>query len=180
MGEVTTHKFPFWIQIRGLPLENMSLRNAIAIGKDMGNLLKVDDAAAQPSTTFRSYLRVLVEIDVHAPLKLGFLFHRGNGDPAWISLKYERLDIYYTNCGCIGHKKINCHASQENCTLGMYSTSLLVNIFSNLPLLMLGQRALMSPPPPSLNPLQLSFDPKRWCSLPASPIPPTEMSPSIT
>ena len=131
-------------------------------------------------TMFRSYLRVLVEIDMHAPLKPGFLFHRRNGDPTWISLKYERLDIYCTNCGYIGHKKINYRAPQENCTPSKYSTSLLVNLFSNLPLLMLVQRALMSPPPPSLNCPQLSFDPKRWCSLPASPSPPTEMSPSIT
>jgi hypothetical protein len=45
MGEVSTQKFPFWIQIHGFPLENMSLRNAIAIGKGMGNFLKVDEAA---------------------------------------------------------------------------------------------------------------------------------------
>jgi hypothetical protein len=110
MGEVSTQKFPFWIQIHGLPLENMSLRNAIAIGKGMGNLIKVDDANKARST-FRSYLRILVEIDVHAPLKPSFLFHRGNGESAWISLKYERLDIYCTNYGCIGHKNINCCAS---------------------------------------------------------------------
>ena len=105
MGEVSTQKFPFWIQIHGLPLENMSLCNAIAIGKGMGNLIKVDDAATQDRSIFKSYLRVLMEIDVHAPLKPSFLFHKGNGDSAWISLKYERPNIYCTNYGCIGHKK---------------------------------------------------------------------------
>jgi hypothetical protein len=133
MGEITTQKFPFWIQIHGLPLENMSLRNAIAIGKGVGNLLKVDDAAAQPSPKFKSYLRILTEIDVHAPLKLGFLFHRENGEQAWVSLKYERLDIYCTSCGCIGHKKANCCAPKEACIPGKYAISLLVNIISNLP-----------------------------------------------
>jgi hypothetical protein len=44
LGELTTKKFPFWIQVHGLPLVNMSLRNAIAIGKGLGNLIKVDDA----------------------------------------------------------------------------------------------------------------------------------------
>ena len=86
MGEVSTQKFPFWIQIHGLPLENLSLRNVITIGKGMRNLIKVDDVAAKNRSIFRSYLRVLVEIDVHAPLKPSFLFHRGNSESAWISL----------------------------------------------------------------------------------------------
>jgi hypothetical protein len=131
-GEVSTQKFPFWIQIHALPLENTSLRNAIAIGKGMGNLIKVDDVAAQDRSIFRSYLRVLVEIDVHAPQKPGFLFHRGNGESAWISQKYERLDIYYTNCGCIGHKKRDCCVPLEECFPSKYDISLKVNIFSNL------------------------------------------------
>jgi hypothetical protein len=133
LGEIATKKFPFWIQIHGLPLENMTTRNAIAIGKGLGDFLKVDDAAGQPIPKFRSYLRVLAGIDVHAPLKPGFQFRRDNGDQVWISLKYERLDIYCTSCGCIGHKKDNCRAPQAACTPGKYAISLLVNIFSNLP-----------------------------------------------
>jgi hypothetical protein len=99
----------------------------------MGNLLKVDNATTKARSTFRSYLRVLMEIDMHAPLNPGFLFHRGNSEPTWISLKYERLDIYCTKCGCIGHKKINCRAPQEKCFPRKYDISLQVNIFSNLP-----------------------------------------------
>jgi hypothetical protein len=133
LGEIASQKFPFWIQIHGLPLENMTTRNAIAIGKGLGDFLKVDDAADHPTPKFRSYLRVLADIDVHAPLKPGFQFRRDNGDHVWISLKYERLDIYCTSCGCIGHKKDSCRAPQAACTPGKYAISLLVNIFSNLP-----------------------------------------------
>jgi hypothetical protein len=133
LGEIASHKFHFWIQIHGLPLENMTTRNAIAIGKGLGDFLKADDAVGQPIPKFRSYLRVLAEIDVHAPLKPGFQFRRDNGDQVWIALKYERLDIYCTSCGCIGHKKDNCRAPQAACTPGKYAISLLVNIFSNLP-----------------------------------------------
>jgi hypothetical protein len=111
----------------------MSLCNAIAIGKGMGNFLKVDEAATQDRSIFRSYLRILVEIDVHAPLKLGFLFHRDNGDSTWIFLKYERLDIYYSICGCIGHKDKDCCTPPEDCFPAKYKLSLKVNIFSNLP-----------------------------------------------
>lgn len=79
MGELTIKKFPFWIQVHGLPLVNMSLRNAIAIGKGLGNFIKVEDAS-ETRLTFRSYLRILVEIDVHEPLKLGFSFRRERGE----------------------------------------------------------------------------------------------------
>jgi hypothetical protein len=70
---------------------------------------------------------------MHAPLKPGFLFHRDNGDSTWISLKYERLDIYCSICGCIGHKDKDCCAPPEDCFPAKYKLSLKVNIFSNLP-----------------------------------------------
>ena len=153
--------------------------NAIAIGKGMGNLIKVDDAAKARST-FRSYLRLLVEIDMHAPLKPGFLFHRGNGESAWISLKYERLDKYCTNCGRNGHKNINCRAPQEECLPGNYEISLKVNNFSNLSPTAARAWGSNSSPPPCLNPPQLKIDPKRWCSLSTSLTLPTKLSLSIT
>jgi hypothetical protein len=84
--------------VHGLPLANLSVRNAIAIGKGLGNLIKVDDARAV-GQTFQSYLRMLVEVDVSEPLKPGFLFRRQGGELVWISLLYERPDIYCTDCG---------------------------------------------------------------------------------
>jgi hypothetical protein len=33
----------FWIQIYGLPLQNMSIKNAITIGNGLGQLVKVED-----------------------------------------------------------------------------------------------------------------------------------------
>ena len=73
LGELTAKKFPFWIEVHGLPLVNMLLWNAIAIGKGLGNLIKVDDACAV-GLTFRSYLKMLVEVDVFEPLKPDFPF----------------------------------------------------------------------------------------------------------
>ena len=46
LGELTLKRFPFWILMHGLPLANLTVRNAIAIGKGLGNLIKVDDACA--------------------------------------------------------------------------------------------------------------------------------------
>jgi hypothetical protein len=75
----------------------------------MGSLIQVDDCSGEHKT-FRSYLRILVKLNVHDPLKLGFLFCRDDGEQFQITFKYERLDIYCTYCGRIGHKNQSCLA----------------------------------------------------------------------
>jgi hypothetical protein len=69
---------------------------------------------------------------VDNPLKPGFSFCRDGGDPLWIFLKYECLDICSSFCGRIGHKFVNCVAAPEERTHDIYAVSLKVNIFSNL------------------------------------------------
>jgi hypothetical protein len=128
-------KVPFWIQIHGLPLQNMTLKNAIAIGKGLGQFLKVEDNSGE-TVAFRSYLKVLVSIDVNKPLNPGFYFNRGDGTQCWVSLKYERLDVYCTDCGRIGHHQSSCLARPVEKFPNRYLTSLKVNIFSNLPVSM--------------------------------------------
>jgi hypothetical protein len=84
--------------------------------------------------TFKSYLNLMVEIDVTKPPKAGFTLRKEEGKPLWICLKYERLDIYCLSCGRIGYKLSNCSAPSEVQFPSRYSISLKVNIFSNLPL----------------------------------------------
>jgi hypothetical protein len=96
----------------------------------LGNLLKVDDCSIDKKT-FRCYLRILVDLEVYNPLKPGFNFKRDEGESLWIFLKHERLDIYCTSCGRIGHKLIHCSAPPEEIFPTKYSVSLHVNIFSN-------------------------------------------------
>jgi hypothetical protein len=79
----------------------MSNKTAISIGKDLGNLIQVEDSCGDRKP-FRSFLRLLVELDVHIPLKPGFIFRREGGDSLDILLKCERLDIYCCSCGRIG------------------------------------------------------------------------------
>jgi hypothetical protein len=86
----------------------MTTHIAITIGKGLGQLVKVDNISGEKQT-FRSYLRLLVEIEVPKPLKPGFSFRREGGKPLWVFLKYERLDIYCSDCGRIGHKKNSLH-----------------------------------------------------------------------
>jgi hypothetical protein len=75
INELTLTMAPFWIQVHGLPLHNMSTKNAIVIGKGLGQLLKVEESGGVLSN-FRSNLRILVEIDSNKPLMTGFDFSR--------------------------------------------------------------------------------------------------------
>jgi hypothetical protein len=131
LGELPLNKAHLWIQIHGLPLINMTTKTAISIGKGLGKLLSVEDISGA-ATTFKSYLRVRVEIKAEIPLKPGFSFKRDNGEPLWVFLKYERLDIYCYSCGRLSHKSANCMATPEKRTPARYAISLKLNIFSNL------------------------------------------------
>jgi hypothetical protein len=154
IGELLFNLSPFWIQVHGFPLANITLRNAVAIGKGLGTLMKVEDCSGAQKT-FRSYLRILVKIDVLEPLKPGLYLSCEEGEPHWISFKCERLDIYCTTCGRIGHKEQHCNAPPAEVTPGKYSISLKVTIFSNLPPHPTGGRgssegaSSQSQPPPS-------------------------------
>ena len=75
MGDVSLNLSPFWIQIHGFPLANITLKNVVAIGKGMGSLIQVEDYSGAIKT-FRSFLRILVKINVHDLLKPGFLLCR--------------------------------------------------------------------------------------------------------
>jgi hypothetical protein len=131
LGELSLKEFPFWIQIHGLPLQNMTVKNAISIGKGLGELIRFEDNSGA-NTIFRSFLRLQVKIDVSKPLKPGFNFSRPDGSETWISLKYERLDIYCSDCGRIGHKQPSCLAPKIERFPTRYLISLKVNIFSNI------------------------------------------------
>jgi hypothetical protein len=93
--------------------------------------VKVDENRGV-AATFRSFLRFLVSIDVSKPLNLGFCFTRSDGASNWISLKYERLDAYCTDCGKIGHKQPSYLARLEERNPSRYLISPKINVFSNM------------------------------------------------
>jgi hypothetical protein len=103
----------------------MTIKNAVAIEKGLGSLLKVDDIVGE-NKTFQSYLRVLVEIKVFDPLNPSFYLWHDQEESLWISLRYERLDFYCTLCGRVGHKQSTCRAPLEECHLETYTISLKV------------------------------------------------------
>jgi hypothetical protein len=106
-------------------------QNCYLYWKRIGDLLSVDDTSGA-ITTFKSYLRIVVEIEANNPLKPGFSFSRDGGESMWIFLKYERLDIYCYSCGRLNHKSANCMVEPKERTHVRYAVSLKLNIFSNL------------------------------------------------
>ena len=78
LGDLSLSSVPFWIQIHGLPSQNLTIKNTIPIGKGLGSLIMVVDNSGV-EVTFKSYMRILVNIDVSKPLNLGFDLSREDG-----------------------------------------------------------------------------------------------------
>ncbi|KAI7993273.1 Uncharacterized protein LOK49_LG11G00768 [Camellia lanceoleosa] len=102
----------FWVQIHGLPLENMTKANGEIIGNKLGRLLCVE-AHYEGLLLYPNFLRIRVEINVTKPLPRGFTLNMGGSPPvtgsnSWISFKYEKLSDFCFDCGRIGHERNVC------------------------------------------------------------------------
>jgi len=122
--EVDISSCAFWVQVHGLPLENMLAVNAIKIGKLFGlEVLTVEDGD-RIGIINHHHLRFRLVIDVSLPLVPGFYLPRSGLSPLWIKLLYERLGDYCMLCGCIGHRKTYCTAPPHLVDPERYTTSL--------------------------------------------------------
>jgi hypothetical protein len=86
--EIELTHCPFWVQIHGLPHYNMALKNAIMIGKALGDILAVENLNSS-GLVCRQYIRIKVNLDTAQPLKPGFRLPRSNKSALWISFRYE-------------------------------------------------------------------------------------------
>jgi hypothetical protein len=50
MGELSNKMSPFWIQVHGFSLANLTFKNAIAIGKGLGSLIQVEEISGAEKT----------------------------------------------------------------------------------------------------------------------------------
>ena len=60
---------PFWVQIWGLPFENMTKNIGKDIGNKIGRVLEVDKRAMQADQA--KFLRIIVEVQIDKPLRRG-------------------------------------------------------------------------------------------------------------
>jgi hypothetical protein len=123
IDEVKLHLCAFWIQVHDLPLQYMTTRNAIKIGKRIGKVLELDNNNST-ELICRKFIRFKIEINTSLLLALGFYMPCDRAKPRWISFQYERLDDYCTSCGLISHKSALCPTPTQLNPPGKYEKSL--------------------------------------------------------
>lgn len=107
LHEISLNHAAFNVQIHGLPLDHITLDNAIEVGKALGNLIKVEEDPLY-GLAFRKFIRLKVELDVTKPLQQGFKMPRLGNHEIWIAIKYEKLADFCYACGRLGHSQIFC------------------------------------------------------------------------
>jgi len=105
--EVDLSTCVFWLQVHGLPLQNLTAVNAIRIGKFIGDVKNVENGDCLGIIAFH-HLHIRIEINVLQPLIPGFYLPRDGLAPIWIKFQYECLVDYCVLCGLIGHQRNFC------------------------------------------------------------------------
>ncbi|CAL5333984.1 unnamed protein product [Camellia sinensis] len=99
---------PFWVQVHGLPLNNLTQQNEELLGNRIGRLVRVE-AHTEGLLLSRNFLRIRVEIDTQQPLPQGLWLQRSKeGCDSWLTFKYEKLSDYCYDCGRLGHESNAC------------------------------------------------------------------------
>lgn len=97
---------PFWIQIRGIPLQYMNQDVIAHIGRAMGLLMDVDYNAEAIARV--EYARVRLNLDVKQPLRFQKNFQFTQGFNTLLRFRYERLRVFCEICGMLTHDSGAC------------------------------------------------------------------------
>lgn len=112
MKEMDFSKVGFWIQVHGLPVEYMKVKNAETILNQMGEVEEIEDMMVEEQLV-RFFVRARVSIKVSQPLSTGCWVPRRNLPKVWVSIKYEKLHDLCFKCGVIGHDQRGCKGERE-------------------------------------------------------------------
>nr|GMD81146.1 uncharacterized protein LOC109179748 [Ipomoea batatas] len=102
----------FWVQVHNLPMGFMSVPVAEAIGGFVGRYIKADQSNFDG--TWKTFMRIRVEIDVAKPLKRKMKLKKNGGEWVWVEFRYERLPTFYFLCGLLGHSDRYCEKNFED------------------------------------------------------------------
>ena len=100
-----THS-PFWIQVWGLPFENMSEEVGRDLGNRLGNYIETDKQFWLSKQA--KFMRVWVDLPITRLLRRGGNIVNPNGEKFWVSFKYERLPTFCFLCGILSHNEWHC------------------------------------------------------------------------
>ena len=106
-----THS-PFWVQVWGLPFENMFEE----VGRDLGNRLGKYKETDKRSWLLEQakFMRVHVDLPIDRPLWRGGNIVNPRGEKFWVSFKYERIPTFCFLCGILGHDERHRSGNSNN------------------------------------------------------------------
>lgn len=97
---------PFWIQIRGIPLQYLTEPMIRFIGDILAPVVDVD--FDENLTTRVDFVRVKVLWNTDHPLRFQRNFQFGQNEYTILSFKYERLRCFCQTCGMLTHDRYEC------------------------------------------------------------------------
>lgn len=106
MDDHNLNHIPFWVQIRGIPLEYMSEPVIRDIGDRMGEVMKIDFKPEVNAAV--EFVRVRLNWNVANPLKFKRNFQFSPGINTMLQFRYERLKGFCDQCGMITHDSGDC------------------------------------------------------------------------
>lgn len=80
-------------------------QNATCIANSAGRCIRIEEEQTMQQRTF---LRLLVDIDIAEPLMSGFKWIDSRGQEKWAAIKFERLTNFCYGCGLISHTSNSC------------------------------------------------------------------------
>ena len=106
-----THS-PFWVQVWGLPFENMSEEVGRDLGSSSGKYIETDKRSWMSEQA--KFMRVRVDLPINRPLRRGGNIVNPEGEKFWVSFKYERLPTFCFLCGILRHDERHCSGNPNN------------------------------------------------------------------
>ncbi|KAJ4839047.1 hypothetical protein Tsubulata_022006 [Turnera subulata] len=108
-----------WIQVHGLPLEQMNVESAKVIGNAFAGLIETN-ISLKNVVNPRSFTRIKVGIWVDRPLLTGFQNVTDGSEKSWVRFQYENLPELCWFCGRIGHQMQRCPSKGANDKLPVF------------------------------------------------------------
>ncbi|XP_050212482.1 uncharacterized protein LOC126664241 [Mercurialis annua] len=107
MSDVDFTTSPFWIQMKGLPPNQINEENGLLIAGLFHRFLELDMDPFAPLWR-QQLLRLRAEVSVTDPFLAGFNNVVADGKKVWIKFRYEKLPDICFYCGMLGHNRNFC------------------------------------------------------------------------